>query len=392
MKYTTISLSCILVFSACKQQHVDENIARIQIDAEKINKVDILQVVENIHLTPLETGDNCLIGNIRRIKTDEANFYMLDYNDNPVKIFSKDGKFISEIGYKGTGPGEYIQLCDILISKDTVSLFAWSGNKKWLRYSNKNRFLYETDMSFPFDNVCQIDDNKYLAYVSNGTVSSESMCYLYCISENFELLSRLDPKISPTDIPLAAVQNHFFQNAKYTFYIKEYCDTVYTISNDLSIHPKYQLDFGKNWYSESFLERYHDQDLITIHNAINQNKYARFVNFYETDKHILVSYNLHRDKGKQHEYDAYLAVYSKDTGTTLNFKSSPENSIWVDLMIHPYCVQGDQFVSLINADKLLDLASKIDGDDVFSKKVKVCAKQISETDNPVLVRFDFKLF
>ena len=124
--YTTIILSCILVFSACKQQHVNENIVKIQINAEKSNKVDLLQVVENIQLTPLETGDNCLIGNVRGIKTDGSSFYIMDYADNPVKMFSKGGKFVSEIGHSGAGPGEYIQICDILIDRDIVSLFAWN--------------------------------------------------------------------------------------------------------------------------------------------------------------------------------------------------------------------------------------------------------------------------
>ena len=390
--YTTIILSCILVFSACKQQHVNENIVKIQINAEKSNKVDLLQVVENIQLTPLETGDNCLIGNVRGIKTDGSSFYIMDYADNPVKMFSKGGKFVSEIGHRGAGPGEYIQICDILIDRDIVSLFAWNGNKKWIRYSKSNQFLYETDMAFPFDNICQIEDNKYLTYVSNGTVSAEAACYLYCIDTNFRLLSRLDTKIYPTDIPLAVVQHHFFQTAEYTFYVKEYCDTIYTISGKLDIQPKYHLDFGKNWYSQQFLKRYHDQDFIAIHSGINQNKYVRFVNFYENDRHVLVSYYIHRDNESQHEYDVYLTVYCKNTGNTINFKGSSEARMWVDLLIHPYCVQENQFVSLIAADDLLDLASTINENDAFSEKVKACAKQIEEMDNPILVRFDFKLF
>ena len=394
MKYTPIVLSCIFLLSACEEQDksVNKNITEIQIDSEKSNRIDILQVVEDVHFTPLETGDNCLIGNVRGMKTDENSFYIMDYGDNAVKMFSKDGKFVSEIGHKGQGPGEHIQISDILINRDTISLFAWSGNKKWIRYSDSNRFLYETDMAFPFNNICQIEDNKYLTYVSNSTVSSESACYLYCIDTNFNLLLRLDPKIPPTDIALAVAQNHFFQNGEYTFYIKEYCDTIYSISNDLNIHPKYHLDFGKNWYSRKFLERYHDRDFITIHDAINQNKYARFINFFVTEKHVLVNYYIHRDNGKQHEYDTYLAVYCKNTANVLNFKGSTAGNTWVDLMARPYCVQGNQFVGLVEADKLLNLASKINEEDALSKKVKACAKQIGETDNPVLVRFNFKSF
>jgi hypothetical protein len=374
----------------CKQKKdIHKDITEIQIDFEKSNRVDILQIVEDIHLIPLETKDECLIDNVEMLKTDGNNFYIWNYN-NPVKMFSKEGMFVAEISHKGVGPGEFIQINDILINRDTISIFAWNGNRKWIRYSCNNQFLYETDMTFPFYQICQIDENKYLAYVLNSTVSSESAYNLYCIDENFNVLSRLDPKNPPTDIPFSDTQNHFFQNAEHTFYIKEYCDTIYTISNNLDIRPKYHLNFGKNWCSRNFLEKYHDQNFIVIHDAINQNKYARFVNFYENDRHVLVNYYLHRNKGKQHEYDNYLAVYCKYTGNILDFKSSSENNIWVDLVAYPCCVDENQFIGLITADKLLNLASKIDGNDTFSRKIKACAKQINEMDNPILVRFSFK--
>jgi hypothetical protein len=205
------------------------------------------------------------------------------------------------------------------------------------------------------------------------------------LDKDFNLLSRLDPKRHPSDIPLAFEQNNFFQNGKQTLYIREYCDTVYTLSDNLEIHPKYHLDFGTHWFTKSFLEKYHDENFMLIHNAINANKYARWINFWENDRHLLVNYHIDND-GK---YDIYLAIYFKDTGQTLNFKGS-SGDVHVNLMTHPYCLHGNQFIGLIQADELLELASKIKGDDPVSEKVRKCAAQLSETDNPVMVRFSFK--
>jgi hypothetical protein len=39
---------------------------------------------------------------------------------------------------------------------------------------------------------------------------------------------------------------------------------------------------------------------------------------------------------------------------------------------------------------LLDIASKIDDDSAFSEKIKNCAKQINEMDNPIAVSFKLK--
>ena len=382
-----IALTLLIVFAACKQERggVGDVVRKVRIVPEKSNPVDIAHILEDITLTPLETRDDCLIGNVRRIKADENCFYITNYEDRPVQVFSTSGKFVSEIGRKGNGPGEYIQIDDILISHDMVCIGAWSGNRKWIHYSKDNRFLYETDMVFPVDEICRTENDEYMVYVSNGTVSGECDHYLYRLDKAFDLLSRTDPKRRPSDIALGFEQNNFSQNGEQTLYIREYGDTIYTLTKNLEIHPKYHLDFGKHWYTNSFLEKYHDRNVMLVHNAINDNKYARWVNFWENDRHLLVNYQIDND-GK---YDIYLAVYFKGTGHTLNFKGGSKD-IFVNLMTHPYCIHGNRFIGLIQANELLELASKITGNDPISEKVKKCAKQLSEMDNPVMVRFSFK--
>jgi hypothetical protein len=71
---------------------------------------------------------------------------------------------------------------------------------------------------------------------------------------------------------------------------------------------------------------------------------------------------------------------------------SSSSDILVDLIVHPYCVQDEHFISLISAGQLLSIASKIDSDDPVSEKIKKCAKRINKFDNPVLVRFNLKSF
>jgi hypothetical protein len=379
----------MLLFFACKQGKSDasEKISEVKITSDNSNQTDILQLIEDLNLVPLETGNNCLVGKVRMLKTDGNQLYLLEYNDNPIKVFSKDGKFVSEIGHKGSGPGEFIQMCDFLPDKDTVSIFAWSGNKKWIRYSMNNQLLYETNMSFPFDMICPIENNRYLAYVSNGTVSAECDYYLYCIDKKFEVQSRKDPKTPPKDIPLHVFQNHFCQNSGFLSYMKDYCDTIYSISHDLDIRPKYHLDFGKNWYSKGFLEKYHNKSVFEIYNAIDQNKYVKFINFHESNEHLIIGYTIRQDDKKDCKY---ISIHFKDTGNTFNFKEKPSNDVLANLMMRPYYVRGNQFLSLISAEDLLDMASKIESDDDISKKVKRYAKQIDMEDNPIVVLFSLK--
>jgi hypothetical protein len=386
-----IAFIYVAAFFACRQNclAISGDVTEIRIVSGEANRTDLLQFIEDIHLTPLETGNDCLIGNVRRVKAEAGRFYITDYADNPVKVFSGDGKFVSAIGRKGAGPGEYIQISDMLVSGDTVSIFAWNGNKKWIRYSIKNRFLYETGISFPFDDICRMENGNYLVYITNATVSSESNFSLCLVDKNLKMRLRLDPKKPPEDIPLPVEQNNFYRSAEHNtlFYLKEYSDTVYTISDNLDILPKYHLDFGKNWYTKNFLKRYHDSHYMEIHGAVNRNKYARFVNFWENDSHAIVNYYISREGGER-DYETYLAVYCKRTGKTFVFKSAPGNA--ANLVIHPYCVWDNLFTGLIATDELLDLASSMTGNDPVSEKIRKCAEQVSEGDNPVLVQFRFK--
>jgi len=41
------------------------------------------------------------------IKYDSENIYVLDADDNDVKVFEKNGKYVDQIGRKGRGPGEF---------------------------------------------------------------------------------------------------------------------------------------------------------------------------------------------------------------------------------------------------------------------------------------------
>jgi hypothetical protein len=374
------------MLAACNQGNTisSKEIVEIKISPNKSNKVELLQLIESIELIPLETNDNSLIGNVRSVKADANYLYVSDYNDSPVKMFSKDGKFISATGHKGAGPGEYIQISDFFPSNDTINLFAWSGNRKWIRYSNDNKFLYETNMSFPFDVICPLNNDKYLLYVSNGKVSDECDYYLYCIDKDFKIQSRLDPKIPPTDIPFYIAQTHFFRNSEYVLYMKNYCDTVYTVSHELDIHPKYHLDFGKHWFSESFLKTYYDKTVFQIYDAVNQSEYAKFISFCENKENFIVGYCIQHDKTDCF----YITIYFKDTGKVFNFKSA-STDLLVNLIVHPHCVDGNQFVSLIPAYELLEIASQIDAGEV-SEKIKECVKKIDESNNPVLVRYNFK--
>ncbi len=58
-------------------------------------------------------------GVISQIQTDEAgNIYLLDSQLNQVKVFSRDGEFIRDIGREGEGPGEFRSPTSMFFTRD----------------------------------------------------------------------------------------------------------------------------------------------------------------------------------------------------------------------------------------------------------------------------------
>ena len=69
-------------------------------------------IAEDIEYVPLETTPESLLGDYRNVKAEVLKDYIVVYDkhqmdDVPLKLFSRQGKYIGEIGAIGKGPNEY---------------------------------------------------------------------------------------------------------------------------------------------------------------------------------------------------------------------------------------------------------------------------------------------
>lgn len=106
---------------------------------------------------PLETTDECLIGQIDQIDSDGSSIFLFDEKNYSAYRFSlEDGSFICKYGTQGRGPGEYISLNCMAIDKkkkevclldfELFKLMYFSYDGELLReepqYYAYNRFFY----------------------------------------------------------------------------------------------------------------------------------------------------------------------------------------------------------------------------------------------------------
>jgi len=109
-------------------------------EAEDIGLSTISDRVDSI---ALETLENNLITRIVDIEHNEESIFVAD--PGALFKFSKGGKFIKQIGRKGQGPGEYLNVTDITLDKKSNLLYlASSLSQKIICFDTSGNFIKET--------------------------------------------------------------------------------------------------------------------------------------------------------------------------------------------------------------------------------------------------------
>lgn len=94
------------------------NLETIRFDENQVRELPFSSFVDTIELIPLETTEKNLIGEVNRIVFDDNKYYVRSTNsmqNGKLFVFDKDGKFLQQIGRKGGGPDEYIEMDDSLL-------------------------------------------------------------------------------------------------------------------------------------------------------------------------------------------------------------------------------------------------------------------------------------
>lgn len=92
--------------------------AVVQINPEVSTDFNWLEISDTA-IVALETTEECMIDRIVEIQRYNSDWYVLT-SQNSILKFDESGKFISSIGSKGSGPGEYMHVKTINVSNDRV--------------------------------------------------------------------------------------------------------------------------------------------------------------------------------------------------------------------------------------------------------------------------------
>lgn len=86
--------------------------------------------IEDLQLIKLDNRDEALVGNSNTIVTDK-HILVRNRQQNPYKLFNREGEFITTIGAYGQGPNEYLNVYDEWLDEKSGQIFIlpWQSDK-----------------------------------------------------------------------------------------------------------------------------------------------------------------------------------------------------------------------------------------------------------------------
>lgn len=320
MKVSTILLGIVFLFLvACSdnktKQHQKGKMKVI--DLEKvIDKADeplkLSDFVEDIEYIRPEYPAS-LVDMIFDVSIDDN--YLLLFVGDRILCYSRDGKFLREIGKKGQGPKEHLGIRDFSLHDSLVAIHS-NWIRKILWYNTDGEYITQTPVGDNINNIDILDNDKIAIHYHPHTTSIEdpNLSLVGIINSKGDTLEL--KKSKPYYSKGATSNQSIWKYGDTTRLLTCFNDTIYSVSKE-GIKPTYIVNFGKYKVSHEVFADLNMQ-IKERHNFIGT------PTFGETSKHIFVFFNYKKKR--------WFGVYDKQTTKISSWSVEPDGVNQYDLL------------------------------------------------------------
>lgn len=305
-----VCLSLLLGMASCRNENGKSevsDIVRINLDWDAVvERFDYAPLVEDTALViPLETTDDCLIGEITKLIYQDGRIYIGDAMSKSVFVFDESGKFLSKVRAVGNGPGEYVNITSFVVKERNILVYDHMM-RRLLEYTADGKHLSTKNVSQIWGNELLLLGKKL--FLMNAASSSRMGFYhLFSIYEEGEEPFTaylpfgdfgeqgwsVDNYVAPLDEQEALIYYFPF-------------DTLHTVRADGTASPSYVVDFGKKRLPQRYMEMDGEQAMKTAH----RDNYVMGLEYVQqSDRYIFLQF--------ADAKESYDALYDKQTGETI---------------------------------------------------------------------------
>lgn len=389
----------LLILGACQSASLEKKdvwVADVRSAMEQNTPFSMKDDVMGIEYIPLETTDSCLISNLTYLIMDDDFIFVQNGKTDQVFKFTRQGKFVCQMGRVGNGPGEYAPW--------TIENISLDVNKKEV-FLNSRRlpaYVYSYDGEFLRTDTTTVEavENRYLLNNGSFALSGASITpiqqspWLVALkNEKNQMMATKSP--FPANVPAEAcymqeIQFVPFQNSALAYTLCN--DTVFRVT-ETGICPACVYD-KKN--GAEYNEKIADINEMAKDNTNTLSTIELFT-FFETSRYFYFRTIVLSKPEK-----CFFQRLDKRTG---EFLSQPVKQDFMELSVGfsdgnvigmendwdggvPFCpryIYKDRIcVQVINAVTLEKLENK------GYLKDKPVALQLDADDNPMVIVYTFK--
>ncbi|MGL5771457.1 MAG: 6-bladed beta-propeller, partial [Bacteroidales bacterium] len=208
---------------------------------------DITPLIDTtqFEIIPLESHSEAIIGDISDVYIRDNKIIVVDKRRGQSFSFSREGKFLNQLGKTGEGPEEYIpsNINSILVEKDKIGYYDFC-RRSITYYSFDNQYLH-THNNFLISsfNIYPIDDE--LVCMTEFRKNETGLNHIQILQKNNQIKSFLPFDNSHLVRGWGVERNDFRVGNDLYFHVTTK-DTLFRYSKETGVTPLYAIDIQGN--------------------------------------------------------------------------------------------------------------------------------------------------
>ncbi|TKG94540.1 6-bladed beta-propeller [Puteibacter caeruleilacunae] len=180
IKQASLVILAIAMFCQCQPKQEGSHAKIVKVNGNKVIDCNVSEItdtidlplskiVKNCSVIPLETNAESLFKRVYHLSVSKSYIAVHSRGQMPIKLFSRQGKFIRDIGKIGRGPGEFTSLYDIQLDEEAnrIYLSPFARANKLIVYSLDSENLPDIPLVY--------QQTKFKANVQDDVVTILSM-------------------------------------------------------------------------------------------------------------------------------------------------------------------------------------------------------------------------
>ncbi len=379
---TRYQLILIILLISCRPN--DKVLFEFDPSSLEKNEITLSVIADDINYIPLDNSSplSSINSAYNPIFVNDC-IYLFDKNIG-ILIFSRDGVFLSKVGSKGRGPGEYLYGSTFTIDQNSGTIYVNDSNNQIKIYSKTGDFRKSFSLREYGGSIDVIEIFNSMLFVSYHLQYDDDDKYEWIILDTLGNLIKKKGRTTP-----AFKSNYLHGGGTYIFNQKlifwnQFIDTVFTFLPDFTYKTNFTFKPGEYRLPKSYVDNPFKQlPQFFITNQI-----------FETKKYLMIRYSFYKEKNgfiiiDKKNWESFLSYWSYDNyGSILNDLDGGINFLPRSYLVN----KGREYlIELIDPYQIKTHVSRNEFKNSVSKyplkkrELEKLANSLKETDNPVLM-------